>query len=258
MQYRTPFLGHRGWRLAAVSIALALYVPAAPSAAVDESPPAILQWFESSYDTIERRSPDVFLAGYGAVWTPPPGRADLSNFSVGYDVYDRFDLGSAGNPTLYGTETGIKSMGGMLHRAGKDFHVDFVLNHNGYSGTGDAASRNAFKNAGGYPGFFLDRPGDADGDFHGAFEGGDIRGRLAGLIDIAQEKNHRAIRNPVPGFANNIPAGTVPWNGRVANVPTESNRRFYPDRGLQPIRVFDPATGERDSPNDTFNPNNPQ
>src|SRR4051812_28119214 len=43
--------------------------------AEDSSPPAILQWFESSYSTIENRTPDLFMAGYGAVYTPPPGRA---------------------------------------------------------------------------------------------------------------------------------------------------------------------------------------
>src|SRR5215212_3093900 len=59
----------------------------------DYSPPAILQWFESTYDNIENRLPDVFAAGYGSVYTPPSGRADSSNFSVGYDAYDRFDLG---------------------------------------------------------------------------------------------------------------------------------------------------------------------
>ncbi|MCP4816529.1 MAG: hypothetical protein GY888_28770, partial [Planctomycetaceae bacterium] len=69
----------------------------------DVSAPAILQWFESSYDTIEQRAPDLFMAGYGAVWTPPPSRSDTSDFSVGYDVYDRFDLGYPGKPTLYGT-----------------------------------------------------------------------------------------------------------------------------------------------------------
>ena len=58
-------------------------------------------------------------------------------------------------------------------------------------------------------GFVLSLAGDADGDFHGAFEGGDHNSRLAGLIDIAQEENHQFIRNPVPGFANNIPGGTV-------------------------------------------------
>ena len=62
----------------------------------DESPPPILQWFESSYQTIEERVPDLFLAGYGFVWLPPPFRADQGDFSVGYDVYDRFDLGRPG------------------------------------------------------------------------------------------------------------------------------------------------------------------
>src|SRR5688572_11930500 len=208
-------------RAAAGTVALASIACFSDRAhAVDESPPAILQWFESSYKTIENRSPDLFMAGYGAVWTPPPGRADLGNFSVGYDVYDRFDLGTANNPTLYGTETGIKTMAKSVHRAGLDFHVDFVLNHNGYSGTGDAASRQAFKNAGGYPGFFMENGGDVDGDFNSAYDYGDQQGRLAGLIDIDHGKNYTAVRNPVPGFANNIAPGTTPWNGRIANLPS--------------------------------------
>ena len=77
--------------------------------AQDSSAPAILQWFEASYTTIEKRTPDLFLAGYGAAYLPPPGRADSGNQSVGYDVYDRFDLGRGGNPTLYGTERGLKA-----------------------------------------------------------------------------------------------------------------------------------------------------
>src|SRR5210317_37891 len=72
------------------------------------SAPPILQWFESSYDTIEERMPDLFKSGYGAIWLPPPGRADSGNQSVGYDVYDRFDLGSPDNRTLYGTQTGLQ------------------------------------------------------------------------------------------------------------------------------------------------------
>src|SRR5262245_61858833 len=73
--------------------------------AVDISPPPIVQWFESSYRTVEARTPDLFMAGYGFVWLPPPFRADTGDQSVGYDVYDRFDLGRPGRPTLYGTET---------------------------------------------------------------------------------------------------------------------------------------------------------
>jgi glycosidase len=224
--------------LGAIAPVLAAVSPA--DAAVDTSSPVILQWFESSYKTIENRMADVFVAGYGAVWTPPPGRADISNYSVGYDVYDRFDLGSAGNPTLYGTETGIKQMATTLHRAGLDLHVDFVMNHNGYSGTGDQGSRDAFNASGGYPGFVSYTSNDPDGDFNSAYSYGDVQGRLAGLIDIAHYKNNTVlVRNPVPGY-NNIPAGTTAWNGRLANVPTESNRRFYPDLNGPYIEVYDP------------------
>jgi alpha-amylase len=94
----------------------------APTRAEDQSSPPILQWFESSYETIENRVPDIFLAGYGFVWLPPPSRADQGDFSVGYDVYDRFDLGRPGRPTLYGTEDGLKSLAGVLHRAGLSLH----------------------------------------------------------------------------------------------------------------------------------------
>lgn len=231
--------------------------PVRASIAEDISPPVILQWFESSYKTIESRMADAHRAGYGAIWTPPPGRADISNFSVGYDVYDRFDLGSTGNPTLYGTTTGIKQTASTIHRAGLEFHVDFVMNHNGYSGTGDQGSRDAFIAAGGYPGFFSTFFGDVDGDFNSAYSYGDVQGRLAGLIDIAHSKNYRAIRNPVPGFANNIAAGTTPWSGRLANVALESNRQFYPDRNGPAIFVYDPITGEQNIPVYSFNTANP-
>ena len=173
---------------------------------VDQSPPPILQWFESSYQTIESRLADIFMAGYGFVWLPPPYRADQGGFSVGYDVYDRFDLGKPANPTLYGTEEGLKTLATMLHRAGVEMHVDYIINHNGFSNLGTAG----FAKAGGYPGFALTLPNDVDGDFNSAFAGGVERERLAGLIDIAHEKNHRFIRSPVAaGNPKNLPAGTV-------------------------------------------------
>ena len=124
-------------------------------------------------------------------------------------------------------------------------HVDFVINHNGFSNLGTAG----FAKAGGYPGFALTLPNDIDGDFHSAFAGGVERERLAGLIDIAHEKNHRFIRSPVaPGNPQNLPAGTAAAFGRIANVPDPRNRRFYPDIGHRTIRVFDPRTGEQNIP----------
>src|SRR5947207_4384921 len=59
----------------------------------DVSSPAILQYFESSYGAIEGRLADIHAAGYGSMYTPPPGRAETGGTSVGYDQYDRFDLG---------------------------------------------------------------------------------------------------------------------------------------------------------------------
>jgi len=220
---------------------------------LDVSAPVILQVYDGSYRTIERRAADIFNAGYGAVFTPPPGRAELSNFSVGYDVYDRFDLGKPGNPTLYGTETGLKTTIGEIHKLGDNYYVDFVANHDGYADQRTPG----FAQAGGYPGFVLQTDTDPNGDFHDINDTGDIRGRLAGLIDIAQEKNYPYIRNPVPGFTNNLPSGQVPLYGRLANVPDENNRRFYPDHSLNPIIVFDPMTGEQNIRIYPFNNDNP-
>jgi hypothetical protein len=202
------------------------------------------------------RSADLFVAGYGSVWVPPPGRADISDFSVGYDVYDRFDLGGPRHATLYGTETGLKTVANMFHRAGADLHIDAIINHNGFSDL----STPGFVDAGGYPGMVITLPHDIDGDFNSAFEWGDIRGRLAGLIDIDHAKNHSYIRHPVdPGDPSNIPlVGTIPDGaGRLANVPDPANSRFYPDRNLPPIFVYDPMTGQGDIPIYPFNLSDP-
>ena len=42
------------------------------------------------------------------MWLPPPQRAEGGALSVGYDVFDRFDLGGPRNETLYGTETSLE------------------------------------------------------------------------------------------------------------------------------------------------------
>ena len=190
---------------------------------------------------------DLFVAGYGAVWVPPPGRADSGDQSVGYDPFDRFDLGQLGHPTLYGTEDGLKQVANTFHKAGVDLHIDFVINHDGFKNSGSRDNSNGvtFVEAGDYPGFIVTLPNDIDGDFHSAFAQGDKDGRLDGLIDIDHSKNHRFIRSPVPGFANDIRKGTKPAFGRIADVPDVNNRRFYPDQNLQPILLLDPRTGEQ-------------
>lgn len=214
---------------------------------MDASAPAILQIFDASYGNLEHRAADIFAAGYGGVWIPPTGRADSGNFSVGYDVYNRFDLGGPGAPTLYGTETGLKTLVDVLHAADVDVFADFVVNHNGFRDP----STPGFIDEGGYPGFALTlNPGnnsqgydEIDGDFHSVFQGGDLNGRLAGLIDIAHDRNFQFIRQPVDAAdTRNIPGGPI------ANSADSANARFYPDTDLDPIFVFDPKTGESGIP----------
>ena len=208
-----------------------------------ESAPALIQIFDASYETIEDRTADIFEVGYGGIWLPPPGRADIGNFSVGYDPYDRFDLGSPDRPTLYGTETGLKQTIEVLDAAGVDVYIDGILNHAGFSDTGTPG----FVEAGGYPGLAITLPNAIDGDFHGRFETGDLNFRLSGLVDFDHTTNHQFVRHPVdPDDPRNIAPGTEPAFGRLANIPDPANERFYPDRDADPISLFNPLTGESD------------
>src|SRR5262245_43280345 len=123
---------HRILRSSAVAAVVgATWCNTAP--AMDVSAPVILQYFESTYGSMETRMPDVFATGYGSIYAPPPGRADQGDFSVGYDQYDRFDLGRPGKATLYGTETGMRATINATHRAGLSYGVDLVWNHAGFS-----------------------------------------------------------------------------------------------------------------------------
>ncbi|MDK2972644.1 MAG: hypothetical protein PWP23_2399 [Candidatus Sumerlaeota bacterium] len=217
---------------AAMAVAGALSLAPQRAAAGD----VILQYFESKWKTIERRAPDVFMARYQSLWVPPPGKADTGGYSVGYDVFDRFDLGTPYDQTLYGTAQSFRQMNTEFDRAGIGVFVDAIVNHNGFRD----GSTPDFEANGGYPGFVTTLDSDVDGDFHGAYEEGDLNGRLAGLNDIAQEKNHRFTRHPVPGATNNIPNET----------PREENRQFYPDldlpleNGRHPFNLADPMAGD--------------
>ncbi|MDX2116047.1 MAG: hypothetical protein SFZ24_10590 [Planctomycetota bacterium] len=216
--------------------------------------PVILQWFELSWNRMERRIPDFFMAGYGATWVAPISKASDPT-SPGFDVFDRFDLGSPNvngsttNETIYGTEEGFRATVDQFHRANGLVYVDSVMNHN--SGrNGDAG----FIAAGGYPQFWMGAApggrvrGSGDwGDFFNGFyqsqdpDGSDgpynlWEGDLVGLIDINQQTNHRFIRQPVAeGNPSNIPAGTI------RNRPNPANARFYPDRDLPGTVVNNPG-----------------
>jgi hypothetical protein len=268
-------MSKRTFAILASAAAMAL-APLAVRAA-DVSPPVILQYFESQWSTMEKRLPDVFMAGYGALWTPPPGRALYvdQGGGIGYDLYDRFDLGKAGDPTLYGTENGYRSLVKSMQRFGGDVYVDYVDHHVGTfdlpAFTGNPGSPTV-QSTRDYPGFELSDPyqnnrdtysdpppAPGSGDFNSAYQ---YQFRLAHLItiDLTNQNNRFFVRNPVPGFGNNIPQAPNAWpiatsvllpdgkvgadtKNRQANTPTEDNRRFYPDQSLPGMTVTDPGTG---------------
>ena len=251
---------HR-WAGAMVGAGVAA-VLGATAGAEDVSLPVIFHHFEATYDLQVNRTADIFLAGYGSIWVPPSGRASTGSGSVGYDPYDRFDLGRWDDPTLHGTERGLRAFADKFERAGGAVIVDLVWNHNGFQ----YDDTPGFLESGGYPGLVTRNPsGNGDpqgvpgtnGDFHSPFAGG-FDARFIGLIDIAHESNHQLIRNPVdPADPLNIAPGFQPFNGRIANTPTPENARFYPDRDLDPILVYNPATGQQDIAIYPFNTSDP-
>ena len=176
----------------------------------------IIQYFESKYSTIEKRMPDLFMAGYDGVWVPPTNKADTGGYSVGYDLYDRFDLGSPSSPTLYGTEAALRALVYSAHSTDIKIYPDIILNHNGFRDK----YTTGFDDAGGYPGFALTFSFDAYGDFHDYSASGVTDQKISNLVDIAQEKNYSYIRQPISvDTINNLPHPIINTN----------NARFYPD-----------------------------
>jgi glycosidase len=210
----------------------------------------MLQWFENSWENVELRMPDFFLAGYDATWLPPIMLTGDPS-SPGFDQFDKFNLGTPNNPTIYGTEAGFRQVVEQFHRAGANVYIDTILNHaSGRSGNA------GFMEAGGYPGFWMNPPASGDkssggdwGDFHNGSTqsenpGGPNynvwTGDLVGLIDIDQGSNNFFIRHPVTeGDPNNIPAGTF------RNRPNENNYRLYPDLDLEPKVFTEPISGRQ-------------
>src|SRR4051812_19830925 len=278
----------RAAALAAVG-SLLLAFGVRPARGTDVSAPVIMQWFESSWQTMSRRTPDLFNAGYGAVWTPPPGRAlyDDQGGGIGYNLYDRFDLGKANDPTLYGTERGYRSLVKSVQKMNGDVYVDYIHHHvgswdvPGYTGWGGFTPTKSIQDRSDYPGFELSDPYVGANSFNPNYR--NLPGqrdsypdappvndgntpqyqyqyRLAHLITIDLTSTRSAVRNPVPGNANDVRQAANGWaigtstllpNGkpgastivRQANTPDANNARFYPDQNLPGITVTDPATG---------------
>ena len=103
----------------------------------------MLQYFNTSWNEITAKIPELAEAGYDSIWIPPPTKAGGA-LSVGYDVFDPFDLGSKDQKgtvsTRYGTEADLLRLIETAHRFGIRVYLDNVMNHRGFDVPGYSAS----------------------------------------------------------------------------------------------------------------------
>ncbi|MDA1044277.1 MAG: DUF1939 domain-containing protein, partial [Verrucomicrobia bacterium] len=187
----------------------------------------MLQWFETDWDEMYRRLPEAAETGYGSLWVPPPTKGPTGQgaiwANVGYNLYDRFDIGDVPQRgslgTRYGTRGSLRAMVDTAHALDIKIIPDIVMNHNGNGPD------------------FRTYPGMVPEDFHvqwqqgyvnslnyirgprmdqwspygagGEGTGGTLWQELAQLIDIRTEENADANRftggNHTPGW--NLVAG---------------------------------------------------
>lgn len=169
--------------------ALCLFVPMARGE-------SMLQYFNTSWAELTRKMPELAEAGYQSLWLPPPTKGS-GGLSVGYDLWDRFDLGSKDQRgsvrTRYGTEAELLEMVRVAHRFGIRVYFDNVMNHNAF----DVPGYNAYTPIDTYPGFVPEdfhlrrtedgfyRKWDNTRDWNDAWQVQNLG--LADLIDIATE-----------------------------------------------------------------------
>lgn len=99
----------------------------------------MMQFFEwhiendgSHWDRLKREAPALADVGVGMVWIPPCGKCAQQN-SVGYDVYDLYDLGEFDQKgtvrTKYGTKAQLIGAIRSARAQGIKVLADVVLNH---------------------------------------------------------------------------------------------------------------------------------
>lgn len=96
---------------------------------------AMLQLFNVSWREVPQKMPELAEAGYTSLWLPPPTKGS-GGLSVGYDLWDPFDLGPKDQRstigTRYGDETELLHMVEVAHRFGIRVYFDNIMNHRAF------------------------------------------------------------------------------------------------------------------------------
>src|SRR5450432_2167446 len=102
----------------------------------------ILQYFHwyspgdgSLWNRLKKEAARLAGLGFTAVWLPPAFKCTGGGYSVGYDVYDLYDLGEFDQKgsvrTKYGTKREYIDAIHAAQQAGLEIYVDIVFNHRG-------------------------------------------------------------------------------------------------------------------------------
>ena len=82
------------------------------------------------WDHLARQANELRLAGFTAVWLPPVTKGASGKNSVGYDVFDDYDLGSKDQKstvaTLYGKREELARCVAVMRANGIDVYIDLV------------------------------------------------------------------------------------------------------------------------------------
>ncbi len=227
-----------------VAIALLIGLSFAPESRGE----AMLQLFNVNWNELSAKMPEIAEAGYTSLWLPPPAKAG-SVFSVGYDLFDPFDLGDKNQrgtiPTRYGTKAELLNMVETAHRFGLRVYFDNIMNHRGF----DIPRYNSGTPTNVYPGltaedFHLRR--QADGTYRNWDNIADwgnlwqVQHRpLSGLLDLANE-----------GGATNENFGLVEGNttNKISFLRQPGSNTYYMDTNLpaiaSPWKPFNGANGD--------------
>ncbi|GHB99995.1 alpha-amylase family glycosyl hydrolase [Cerasicoccus arenae] len=156
----------------------------------------MLQYFNTDWAEITNKMPELAEAGYSSLWLPPPTKGS-GGLSVGYDLWDPFDLGGIDQRntvrTRYGTEAELLELVRTAHRFGIRIYFDNIMNHRAF----DIPGYNENTPIDIYPGLVPEdfhlrttqegfyRKWDNTRDWNSAWQVQNLG--LADLIDIAQE-----------------------------------------------------------------------
>lgn len=87
----------------------------------------------SLWKKLKQEAPSIAEIGISAVWLPPAFKGSTGALSVGYDVYDIYDLGEFdqknSSRTKYGTKQQYLEAIEAAHKAGLQVYADIVVNH---------------------------------------------------------------------------------------------------------------------------------